>query len=109
MFSELTDGENRQTLISVLESGKLAKPSSTPFRLSWSHYLVLMRIKNDDERSFYEIEAANGDWTLKFLKRQYHSSLYERLALSSDKGEVMVLPMRGRPSRNRVTCSKTRL
>jgi predicted nuclease of restriction endonuclease-like (RecB) superfamily len=54
-----------------------------------------MRIKNKDERSFYEIEAANGDWTLKFLKRQYHSSLYERLALSRDKGEVMRLAYEG--------------
>ena len=28
------------------------------FTLSWSHYLVLMRIENIDARSFYEIEAA---------------------------------------------------
>lgn len=95
MFSELTDGENRQTLISVFENGEALKNASMPFRLSWSHYLVLMRIKNDDERSFYEIEAANGDWTLKFLKRQYHSSLYERLALSRDKNEVMRLAYEG--------------
>ena len=29
--------------------------SDTPvFTLSWTHYLVLMRIKNDEERRFYE-------------------------------------------------------
>jgi predicted nuclease of restriction endonuclease-like (RecB) superfamily len=95
MFSELTDGENRQTLISVLENGKVAKSATRLFHLSWSHYLVLMRIKDDDERRFYEIEAENGQWSLSFLKRQYYSSLYERLALSRDKDEVMRLAYEG--------------
>lgn len=52
------------------------------FGLSWSHYLKLMRIQNTDERHFYEIEAIKNDWSLSELKRQYDSSLYERLALS---------------------------
>jgi len=30
---------------------------SKPFVLSWSHYLLLCRIINEDERSFYEIES----------------------------------------------------
>ena len=58
------------------------------FFLSWSHYLKLMRIANIEERHFYEIEAAKNDWSLNELKRQYNSSLYERLALSTDKGKV---------------------
>ncbi|OWV17550.1 Predicted nuclease of restriction endonuclease-like (RecB) superfamily, DUF1016 family [Fibrobacter sp. UWB16] len=58
------------------------------FTLSWSHYLVLMRIKNDDERRFYEIEATSGNWSVRELQRQYGSSLYERLALSRDKEQV---------------------
>ena len=66
-----------------------------PFTLSWTHYLVLMRIKNDDERSFYEIEAGNQAWTYRVLQRQYASSLYERLLLSSDKGKVMELATKG--------------
>ena len=33
-----------------------------PFTLSWSHYLQLMRIKNPDERRFYEIEATKSAW-----------------------------------------------
>ena len=52
------------------------------FYLSWSHYLKLMRIDNIDERHFYEIESVKNDWSLSELKRQYNSSLYERLTLS---------------------------
>ena len=37
-------------------------------------YLKLMRIKNVDERHFYEIEAAKNDWSLSELKRQYRNS-----------------------------------
>lgn len=65
------------------------------FRLSWSHYLVLMRIENIEERSFYELEAIQQNWSEPQLKRQYHSSLYERLALSRDKAEVMKLAQKG--------------
>ena len=65
------------------------------FFLSWSHYLKLMRIKNVDERHFYEIEAAKNDWSLSELKRQYDSALYERLALSGDKEKVLQLAQKG--------------
>ena len=65
------------------------------FNLSWSHYLILMRIKNDDERRFYEIEAVKQQWSYRHLQRQYGSSLYERLALSRDKDEVMRLAKEG--------------
>lgn len=66
-----------------------------PFTLSWSHYLQLMRIKNPEERSFYEIEATKSAWSLRTLQRQYNSSLYERLALSRNKDEVMRLAQEG--------------
>ena len=65
------------------------------FFLSWSHYLKLMRITNIDERHFYEIEAVKNDWSLSELKRQYNSSLYERLALSTDKEKVYRLSKEG--------------
>ena len=66
-----------------------------PFTLSWSHYLQLMRIKNLDERRFYEIEATKSTWSLRTLQRQYNSSLYERLALSRNKDKVMRLAQEG--------------
>ncbi len=65
-------------------------PAATfTFTLSWSHYLVLMRIKNPQERQFYEIECRQQDWSVRQLQRQVASSLYERLALSRNKDEVM--------------------
>ncbi len=65
------------------------------FFLSWSHYLQLMRITNIDERHFYEIEAAKNGWSISELKRQFDSSLYERLALSKDKDAVVRLAKEG--------------
>lgn len=65
------------------------------FYLSWSHYLKLMRISNVDERHFYEIEAVKNDWSLTELKRQFDSSLFERLVLSQDKEKVAKLAMEG--------------
>lgn len=66
-----------------------------PFKLPWTHYLILMRIKDENERNFYEIEAAKSAWGKRTLQRQYNSSLYERLALSRDKSEVLRLASEG--------------
>ncbi len=65
------------------------------FTLSWSHYLVLMRIKNEEERRFYEIECQKQDWSVRQLKREYGASLYERLVLSRDPKEVLRLSQEG--------------
>ena len=65
------------------------------FFLSWSQYLKLIRIRNVDERHFYEIESVKNDWSLSELKRQYDSSLYERLALSTDKDKIYRLALEG--------------
>ena len=66
-----------------------------PFSLSWSHYVFLLGIKNPDERSFYEVEGTSQNWTLRELKRQFDSSLYERLALSRDKEGIRQLAQQG--------------
>ena len=70
-------------------------PKSYHFTLSWSHYLILMRIESDEERRFYEIEAQKQNWSVRQLQRQYSSSLYERLALSRNKDEVIRLGQEG--------------
>lgn len=72
-----------------------AVSSGRRFYLSWSHYLKLMRIKNIDERHFYEIEAVKNNWSLEDLKRQCNSALYERIALSTNKEEVYRLALEG--------------
>jgi predicted nuclease of restriction endonuclease-like (RecB) superfamily len=65
------------------------------FRLGWTYYVFLMGIENPDERSFYEIETATQGWNLAELKRQFDSSLYERLALSRDKAGIRKLAQKG--------------
>ena len=55
-----------ETVFSLFEK----EPS---FIVSWSHYLQLRRIENEDERSFYEIESAKSGWAVRTLQRQYNS------------------------------------
>lgn len=52
-------------------------------------------VPDKNERSFYEIEATNENWSISELKRQFNSSLYERLALSRDKEGVKELARKG--------------
>lgn len=54
------------------------------FRVSWSHYQVLMGLKDAEERRFYEIESVSNGWNVRELERQIASALFERLALSRD-------------------------
>lgn len=93
----ITSGENLDNSgNSATPLRKLVKlPETYPFTLSWSHYLILMRIESDEERRFYEIEAQKQNWSVRQLQRQYSSSLYERLALSRNKDEVMRLAQEG--------------
>lgn len=67
----------------------------SPFKLSWTHYVMLLKIENPIERKFYEIEAANENWSKRELQRQYDSALFERLALSRDKKKVKELSKKG--------------
>ena len=63
--------------------------------LGWSHYITLLSVANLDARRFYEIEAADNGWSVRELKRQLDSALYERLAISRDKHEVRRLAREG--------------
>ena len=54
-------------------------------RLSWSHYCELLSISDKAKRHFYEIECANSRWSVRELRRQIASSLFERLLLSDGK------------------------
>jgi predicted nuclease of restriction endonuclease-like (RecB) superfamily len=72
-----------------------SQTASDEFKLSWSHYLMLMRLDNSEERKFYEIEALENNWSLRELRRQFDSALYERLALSREKSEIKKLSEKG--------------
>lgn len=76
------------------ESGAPPKVRA-PFVVSWSIYVFLMGIRDPGERAFYEIEAAAAGWAIEELRRQFDSSLYERLALSRDRAGVRALATEG--------------
>ncbi|MEG0236049.1 MAG: PDDEXK nuclease domain-containing protein [Cetobacterium sp.] len=86
---------NLKQMKSFYEAYKNSQTVSDQFKLGWSHYITLMRVKNIDERNFYEIEAINNNWSLRELKRQMNTALYERLILSRDKEEVKALSTKG--------------
>ena len=80
--NELRNSVNNEKTISLLP-------------LSWSHYMFFMRIDNELERQFYEIETYKNNWKLKELERQFNSGLFERLSLSKDKNAIMKLAKEG--------------
>lgn len=66
--------------------------------LSWSHYCELLSVTDKNKRSFYEKEAINSNWSVRELKRQISTSLYERLLLSRgdvNKQQVLDLSLKG--------------
>lgn len=81
--------------IAAVAGQKKGQSVISQFTFDWTHYLVLMRIENEDARRFYEIESANQQWSVRQLQRQVGSSLYERLALSRDKDKVLALANEG--------------
>lgn len=81
-LSAKSNAINSQTLLSF-------------FKLTWSHYTFLIRIDDEKERRFYEIESEKYNWSVRELKRQYDSALYTRLALSRDKEGILKLSEQG--------------
>ena len=86
--------QKQQTLSVNSETG-IQQTLSAKFELSWSHYLKLMRIDDEKERRFYEIESIKNNWSVRELQRQYDSALYTRLALSRNKKKVQELSEKG--------------
>lgn len=84
----------RSEVTSIFQAvpGKLSVDAlSECFKLSWTHYLILLGLKNPEERRFYEVEAVSNGWVYREMERQIQSALYERLALSRDKKETREL------------------
>ncbi len=89
------DGEAAEKGSTALSQSPGSSPVLFPPLLSWSHYLILMRVEKPQARAFYEIEAARESWVTRELERQVASLLYERLAKSRDKDEVLALAKEG--------------
>ena len=93
-FSKRNLEQMRQFYL-VYSKSQITQTPSAQFKLSWSHYLKLMRMDNLEERQFYEIESVNNGWSLRELQRQFDSGLYLRLSLSRDKEGVKQLSEKG--------------
>lgn len=68
--------------------------------LGWTHYRSLMRVNNQQAKTFYEIEASKNNWSSRELDRQIGSLLFERLAKSKDKQGLMELVYNGQELKN---------
>ncbi|MBS3127999.1 DUF1016 family protein [Candidatus Woesearchaeota archaeon] len=64
-------------------------------KLSWSHYVELIGIEDDLSRHFYEKQSMHENWSVRELKRQINSALFQRIALSKDEKGVLELSKKG--------------
>ena len=67
-------------------------------QLTWSHYCELLSISDKEKRHFYEVECVSSKWSVRELRRQISSSLFERLLLSNgstNKEKVLKLALKG--------------
>ena len=64
-------------------------------KLNWSHYVEILSISDDLARSFYEKQCINENWSVRELKRQRNSGLFQRIALSKDRKGILKLSKEG--------------
>jgi len=74
---------------------KYPKCQTLSGKLSWSHYVELLSVTDDLARSFYEKQCIKENWSVRELRRQINSMLFERIALSKDKKGVLKLAKKG--------------
>lgn len=65
-------------------------------QFNWTQYKLLISIADKDKREYYEMEAANNNWTAREMERQINSLLYERLLMSTDKEAVLAIARKER-------------
>ena len=94
-LSTISESEKLSEVILSYAPGKKALSPNVSFSLSWSHYNFLIRVDDSNERSFYEIETAKNNWSVRELKRQYDTALYTRLSLSRNKEGILKLSQQG--------------
>jgi predicted nuclease of restriction endonuclease-like (RecB) superfamily len=84
--------------IVVSSRAPMLKELTGIFRLSWSHYVALLSVKNPYAREFYETEALRGGWSVRQLNRQINTMFYERTALSRNKAAMLTKGAKPKPS-----------
>jgi hypothetical protein len=84
-----SESEIRQSAIGESSQNPAVLPLDHLLRLSWTHFIELIRIEDSLKRTFYEIECIRGNWSVRQLQRQTGSLLYARTGLSMDKEAVV--------------------
>jgi predicted nuclease of restriction endonuclease-like (RecB) superfamily len=93
LSSSAVGAEIVQTLSGKSDLASIAKC----FPLSWSHYVALLGVENEQGREFYEVEALRGGWTERQLRRQIGTQFFERTALSKDKVAMLTKGAKAKP------------
>ena len=105
LSAEFQDADNQEKQIRQTLSGELQPiwGSLTPkleeeyplssyqllSRLSFSHFIELIRVEDNLQRLFYEVEAIKNNWSVRELARAIDTSLALRTTLSTDKGAII--------------------
>lgn len=102
LTKELGKGFSRSNLQNMrsfyLNYPDFQKCQSLTGKLTWTHYCELLSVSDRDKRCFYEKECINSGWSVRELRRQMESSLFERLLLSkgdANKETVLALANKG--------------
>lgn len=99
LTDEIGRGFSRPNLINMRKFYENYPSGQTPSdHLSWSHYCELLAVSDKDARSFYEKECLNSRWSIRELRRQVNSALFQRLLLSDgslNKQKVLTLAREG--------------
>jgi predicted nuclease of restriction endonuclease-like (RecB) superfamily len=94
LSDEFAEGQKSQTLSAGSKKYQTLSGKFEP-KLSWSHYCELLKVEEPLPRSFYEQEVIQNNWSVRELKRQINSMLFERIALSKDTKAVMKMAKKG--------------
>lgn len=89
-------GFNRNNL-QYMRKLYMAFPNCTTLscKLSWSHYIELLKADDPLEIAFYMHQCEQEQWSVRILKRQMNSMLFQRIALSKDKEGILQLAQEG--------------
>lgn len=89
MSEKCLAGQDSPAKVQTLSTEFSLRDIANRFPLPWSHYVLLLSVKNPEGRAFYEKEALRGGWSVRQLERQIDTQFYERTALSRDKAAML--------------------
>ena len=86
---EFGKGYSQQSIRNMRQFYKSFPIRSTLWsELSWSHYKLIIRLKDENARAWYMEEAVKSHWSVRALERQIGTHYYERLLSSQEKKSV---------------------